>query len=66
MRIRIFGLLAVTAALCSACNGPGSPEWCKGVIQGTIKATEQEMSANEQKCAEVLMKELMSGKPPGS
>jgi hypothetical protein len=60
MRIATIGLVVVTAALVTACGpGPGSTEWCKGVIQGTIQASQAEIEANGQKCQEVLMKEVM-------
>jgi hypothetical protein len=57
MRFRIAGLLAAAAALCSAC-GPavGSAEWCKGVLEGKIQATEQQIDANDEKCGEALMR----------
>jgi hypothetical protein len=65
MNIRIAGLLATAAALCTACTPtPGSAEWCKGVIQGTIKPSEQEVTANDEKCSQEMMKEVI-GKLPG-
>ena len=60
MSIRTTGLFVAAAALAGACSpGPGSAEWCKGVIQGTIKASQAELEANSKKCEEVLMKEVM-------
>jgi hypothetical protein len=60
MQIRIAGLLASVTALCAACSpGPGSAEWCKGVIQGTIQASVEEISANSEKCEAALMKEVL-------
>lgn len=56
MRIRTITLLAGTALLAAACTpGPGSAEWCKGVIQGTIQATPAELQANSDKCEAVIM-----------
>lgn len=66
MHIRTAGLLTSVAALCAACTpGPGSAEWCKGVLQGTIQASPQEIDANSEKCEAELMKELLGGKAPG-
>jgi hypothetical protein len=66
MHIRIIGLLACTVALCAACSpGPGSAEWCKGVIQGTIQASQAELEANSEKCEQELMKQILGGKAPG-
>ncbi len=60
MRITTIALLTTVAGLLAACSpGPGSAEWCKGVMNGTIKATADEMQANSDKCQEVLMKEVM-------
>lgn len=66
MQLKTIGLLATAAVLCAACTpGPGSAEWCKGVIQGTVKASAQELEANSEKCEAELMKELLGGKAPG-
>ena len=65
MHIRIIGLLASAVALCAACSpGPGSAEWCKGVIESKIAATPAELEANSEKCEAELMKEAL-GKAPG-
>jgi hypothetical protein len=62
MHIRIAGLFAAAAAVVCACTpAPGSAEWCKGVLEGKIKATEQQVDANDAKCSEVIMKEMMRG-----
>lgn len=67
MQLKTIGLLATAAVLCAACTpGPGSDEWCKGVIQGKIQATAAELEANSAKCEAVLMKEMLGGKLPGS
>ncbi len=56
MRTSTILLLAGTALLAAACSpGPGSAEWCKGVIQGTIQASAAELEANSEKCEAVLM-----------
>lgn len=52
MRIRTIGLFIVAAAAVSACSpAPGSAEWCKGVIEGSVKPTPEEMINNMEKCA---------------
>jgi hypothetical protein len=62
MRIRTIGLVAATAALASACGPqPGSAEWCKGVIEGKITASEAEATAHEAACSAVIMQEMMKG-----
>lgn len=62
MRIRTIGLLVTTAALAAACGpAPGSPEWCKAAIEGTIKPTEAESAEHGQKCAMQMMQEMMKG-----
>ena len=66
MRARIIGFVAFAAAVCAACTpAPGSAEWCKGVLEGTIKATEQEAAANDEKCSQWMMKEMTTN-PPGT
>ncbi len=51
MRIRTIGLYIVAAALTAACSpAPGSPEWCKGVLEGSVKTTPEEMIGNIDKC----------------
>jgi hypothetical protein len=58
MHIRIAGLLAVAAALCSACGpSPGSAEWCRGVLEGKVQATPQQIEENDQKCGDALMRD---------
>ncbi len=43
MRIAMFGLIAATAVICTACApAVGSKEWCEGVSKGTIKPNEQD------------------------
>jgi hypothetical protein len=60
MKIRTIGLLAATAALAAACGPqPGSAEWCKGVIEGKITASEAEATAHEAACSQVIMQEMM-------
>jgi len=50
MNIRIIAIAA--AALAAACTpAPGSAEWCKGVIDGTVKTTPEELVNNAEKCA---------------
>ena len=59
MRITTIALLAGTAMLASACGGgPGSAEWCKGVIEGKIQASAAELEANSDKCEAVMMDAL--------
>lgn len=66
MHIRIAGLFAAAAVLVSACTPPpGSAEWCKGVLEGKIKATEQQVDANDEKCSQEMMKEITSKLPGG-
>jgi hypothetical protein len=57
MQLRIVGLLVAVAAVCAGC-GPseGSAEWCKGVLEGKIQATEEQVNANDEKCGEALMR----------
>lgn len=53
MRIKTIFLLAATAAVAAACTpGPGTAEWCKGVIEGTVKPTPEELLNNMEKCAQ--------------
>lgn len=60
MRIQTIVLLAIASVALAACSpGPGSEEWCKGVIKGEIQASQAELEANSQKCEAVLMKEVM-------
>jgi hypothetical protein len=60
MRIKNITLFAAAAGLLAACGpGPGSAEWCKGVLAGSIQATAAEMEANAAKCDEVMTKEIM-------
>ncbi|RYZ15239.1 MAG: hypothetical protein EON61_00350 [Alphaproteobacteria bacterium] len=51
-RLKSVGLIVLIAASVAACSpGPGSPEWCKGVIEGTIQPTQDQMMQNMDKCA---------------
>jgi hypothetical protein len=60
MRMRTFGLFVAAAALVGACSpGPGSAEWCKGVIEGKIKASQAELEAHSEACEKVLMNQVM-------
>jgi len=52
MRLARIALLAISAGLLAACGPqPGSAEWCKGVIDGSVKPTPEEMLGNMDKCA---------------
>lgn len=52
MTIRIIGLAIAAAALATACTpAPGSAEWCKGVVEGSIQPTPEQMLGNMEKCA---------------
>lgn len=52
MRLATIALLAVSAGLLAACSpAPGSAEWCKGVMSGSVKPTPEEMLGNAEKCA---------------
>ena len=52
MHIRIIAALLATATLAAACSpSPGSAEWCKGVIEGSVKPTPEEMLNNIDTCA---------------
>lgn len=52
MRTKIIGLTIALAALAAACTpAPGSAEWCKGIVDGTVKTTPEEMLANSDRCA---------------
>lgn len=68
MRIGMISIVAATAALGAGCGvQPGSAEWCKGVIQGTIQASEAELEANGEKCKAVMMdavKDALGGMMP--
>lgn len=62
MSFRMIGLLAATATLAAACSpGPGSPEWCKAVIEGKATPNDAEIAAHEEKCSAVIMQEVMKG-----
>jgi hypothetical protein len=59
MKLKTITLLAATAALAAACSpGPGSAEWCAGVIEGKIQATAAELQANSDKCEAVVMQKV--------
>ena len=52
VRITTVVLLAAFTGLLTACTpAPGSAEWCKGLIEGTVKATPEEMLKNMDTCA---------------
>lgn len=52
MRIRTIGLYVIAAAFAAACSpAPGSADWCKGVLEGSVKPTAEEMLGNMEKCA---------------
>ena len=52
MRLARIALLAISAGLLAACGPqPGSAEWCKGVFDGSVKPTPEEMLGNMDKCA---------------
>ena len=52
MRIRTFGLLIAAAVLAAACSpAPGSAEWCKGVVDGSVKPSAEEVLKNMESCA---------------
>lgn len=56
---RAIGLIALAAAVCAACTpAQGSAEWCKGVLEGKIQVTEQQIDANDEKCSREMMKEM--------
>lgn len=52
MRVARIALLAISAGLLAAYGPqPGSAEWCKGVIDSSVKPTPEEMLGNMDKCA---------------
>lgn len=52
MRIKLIGLFIAAAALIAACApASGSPEWCRGVLDGSVKPSAEEMVGNMDKCA---------------
>jgi len=58
----LIAVLLVTATLAAACSpGPGSAEWCKGVLEGKIQASHAEVEQNGEKCDAELMKSLPAG-----
>lgn len=58
MKSRVFALALIAGAVVTACSpGPGSAEWCKGVIDGKITPKPEEMLANAEKCAAHEMKQ---------
>lgn len=60
MRLRTVTLLAGTALLAAACGpAPGSAEWCKGIVDGSVKPTQQEAMDHGPKCAEAMMGDMM-------
>lgn len=60
MRIKTITLLAGTALLAAACGpAPGSAEWCKGILDGSIKPSQEDAMNHGQKCAEGMLKDLM-------
>jgi len=62
MHIRIIAAALATATLAAACSpGPGSADWCKGVLEGKIQATQAEVEQYGAKCDAELMKSLPSG-----
>lgn len=73
MRIAVFGLIAATAVLCSACTpAVGSKEWCDGLKSGSIKPNENDAAQVQAAVACVMggvgdaMKQMMQGAPaPG-
>lgn len=67
MRIATAGLLGLSTLLVAACSAaPGSPEWCKAAMEGTIKPSEQEQQQYAMQCMGHLMKDAIgSMKMPG-
>lgn len=62
MKIRTIVLLTTTAALAAACGPqPGSAEWCKGVLEGKIQASQAESEAHGPKCVMSMMQDAMKG-----
>lgn len=62
MHIRIIAAALGAAMLASAYSpGPGSAEWCKGVLEGKIQASQAEVEQNGQKCDAELMKMIPAG-----
>ena len=62
MHIRFIAAALGAAALAAACSpGPGSAEWCKGVIEGKITASEAEINAHDAACSAVIMQEMTKG-----
>ncbi len=59
MRIAIASLLGFTALIATACGGPapGSVEWCKGVQQGTIQASDAEKQQYNIPCISTVLKD---------
>lgn len=52
MRAAHIAILAAMAALMTACTpAPGTPDWCKGVENGSIKPTAGEMMDHALTCA---------------
>ncbi len=62
MRIRTISLLAITAAVAAACGpAPGSAEWCKAAMEGTITPSEAEQQQYAMQCVSHLMKDALGG-----
>lgn len=62
MSIRIFAAALAAATLAAACTpAPGSAEWCKGVIEGKITASEADINAHDAACSAVIMQEMTKG-----
>lgn len=62
MRLKTIALVAVTAAVAAACSpAPGSAEWCKGLLDGSIKPSQEDAMNHGPKCAEGMLKDLMGG-----
>lgn len=52
MRHKIAGSALLACALLAGCGpSPGSAEWCKAVVEGSVQPTEADMIGNMDKCA---------------
>ncbi|MEZ6029688.1 MAG: hypothetical protein R3C46_08030 [Hyphomonadaceae bacterium] len=60
MRLKTLSLIAATAVLAAACGpAPGSAEWCKGVMEGSIKPSQEQAMNEGMKCVGQMMNDAM-------
>ena len=51
MHRQLIAALPATAKLAAACRtAPGSTDWCKGVIDGSVKTPPEEVVSNAENC----------------